>query len=130
VKEVCGCGRLKAIGDEREGGVDPEDGEDAGEAVVEEAEGFARLAEFAYGDGGDDDAADDEEEIDAERAVFEEERVVGIAEFGFDAVKMHTHDEESGESAADLNADDSRGVSLRWLGQRAAPVALLYQCGC
>lgn len=129
VEEVCSSGRLEAVGDEGEGGVDPEDGEDASEAVVEKADGFARLAEFADGNGGDDDAADDEEEVDAERAVFEEERVIGVAEFGFDAVKVDGDDEERGESAADLDADDAAGVSLRWLVQCAAPVAPLYQCG-
>ena len=128
MKEVCCCGGLEAIGDEGEGGVDPEDGEDAGEPVVEEACGLAWLAEPVDGDGGDNDAADDEEEVDADGAVFEEGCVVRVAEFGFDAVKVHGDDEERGESAADLDADDAAGVGLGCLDQRAAPVAPLYQC--
>jgi len=39
--------------------------------VVEEDGGVAGVAEFVFGDGGDDDAADDGEEIDAESAVLE-----------------------------------------------------------
>jgi hypothetical protein len=105
-----GIGRwVEVTGDEGEGGVDPEDGKDASEAVIEEDAGVVWACEFSGCDRGDDDAADDEEEIDAEGAVVEEAKVVGGAEFVFDAVKVREDDEEGGESATDLDADDSSG---------------------
>jgi len=92
---------------EREGVVDPEDGEDAGEAVIQEDGGILGAAEFSCGDGGDDDAADDEEDIDADIAVAEEAKVLGGEVSLFDAVEVGEDDEESGESATNLDADDS-----------------------
>ena len=80
------------------------------------------------GDGGDDDAADDEEEIDAEGSVLEEGEVVGSGVFGFDAVEVGEDDEESCESATDLDADDSAGWGLQCRLQEADLVAPLYQC--
>jgi hypothetical protein len=81
-------------GDEGDGGVDPEDGKDAGEAMVEEDSGVDRSAEFSCCDRGNDDAADDEEEIDAEGALLEEAHVIGGAVVCFDAVKVGEYDEE------------------------------------
>jgi hypothetical protein len=112
---------------EREGVVDPEDGEDAGEAVIEEDGGILGAAEFSCGDGGDDDAADDEEDINADIAVGEEAKVLGGEVSLFDAVQVGQYDEESGESATDLDANDSPGLLLGQLWQRVASVALLYQ---
>jgi hypothetical protein len=107
--------------EEREGVVDPEDGEDAGEAVIEEDGGILRAAEFSCGDGGDDDAADDEEDIHADFAVAKEAKVLGGEVSLFDAVQVGEDDEESGESATDLDADDSPGLLLRHMEQRARP---------
>jgi len=105
---ICtGAQRVIATCDQGEGGIDPEDGEDAGETVIEEDAGIAGIAEFTGSDGGDDDAADDEEEIDTESAVFEKEQVIGGAVLYLDAVKMREHDEKSREAATDLYADDS-----------------------
>ena len=101
--------------------------EDAGEAVVEEVGGVVGTAEFSCGDGGDDDSADDEEEVDAEGAVLEEAEVVGGAVLCFDAVEVGQYDEEGGESATDLNADDSPGLCFQCRLQGTASVALLYQ---
>jgi hypothetical protein len=95
---------IEAAGDKGDGGVDPEDGEDAGEAVIEEDCGVLGAAKFVGCDGGDDDAADDEEEIDAESAVLEGEHEVGGAIFSFDAVEVGENDQHGGETAADLNA--------------------------
>jgi hypothetical protein len=114
-------------GDEGDGGVDPEDGEDAGEAMVEEDAGVAWTGKFSHCDGGDHDAADDEEEVDAESAMIEEAEVAGGAVSGFDAVEMGEDDEEGGESATDLNADDSAGRRFRQGLQGTASVAPLYQ---
>jgi hypothetical protein len=112
---------VEAAGDEGDGGIDPEDGEDAGEPVVEEDCGVAGAAKFVGGDGGDDDAADDEEEIDAEGAVLEGEHEVGGAIFSFDAVEVGENDEHGGQAAADLNAYDSPGFFLRCVGQGLLP---------
>jgi hypothetical protein len=105
---------------EREGVVDPEDGEDAGEAVIQEDGGILAAVEFSCGDGGDDDAADDEEDIHADIAVAEEAKVLGGEVSLFDAVKMGEDDEESRESATDLNAGDSSRL-LRHLRQERLP---------
>jgi hypothetical protein len=117
----CGGQRVEAAGDESDGGVDPEDGEDAGEAVVEKDEGVAGAAEFVGCDGGDDDAADDEEEIDAESAMLEGEHEVGGAIFSFDAVEVGENDEHGGQTATDLNAYDSPGFFFRCVGQGWLP---------
>ena len=114
-------------GDEGEGGVDPEDGEDAGEAMVEEDSGVAGRTEFSCCDRGDDDAADNEEEIDAEGAVLEEEKVVGGGVLCLDAVEMGEHDEQRRYAATDLNGDDTAWLWFRCLLQGVVPVALLYQ---
>jgi hypothetical protein len=45
-------------------------------------------AEFSNCDGGDDDAADDEENIDADIAIAEEAKVLGGEVSLFDAVKV------------------------------------------
>jgi hypothetical protein len=110
-----------------EGGVDPEDGKDAGEAMIEEDTGVGAATEFSCGNGGDDDAADDEEEIDAEIAVTEETEIVDGEVLRFNTVDMSENDDESGKSATDLDADDSPGLLLKDGGHYAAPVALLYQ---
>jgi len=72
-------------------------------------------AEFACGDGGDDDAADNEEHIYADIAVAEEAKVLGGEVTLFDAVQVGEDDEESGESATDLDANDAIGLFLRHL---------------
>ncbi len=102
-------------GDEGDGGVDPEDGKDTGEAMVEEDDGVADAAKLVCCDGGDDDAADYEEEIDTECAVLEGEHVIGGAVFSFDAVEVGQHDEHGSQATADLDAYDSRWLSLRRL---------------
>jgi hypothetical protein len=102
LRSGCGGQRVEAAGDEGDGGVDPEDGEDAGEAMVEEDERVEGAAKFAGGDGGDDDSADDKEEIDAESAVLEGEHEVGGAIFSFDSVEVGENDEHGGETATDL----------------------------
>lgn len=98
--------------------------------MIEKGAGGGGLGEFAVGDGGDDDAADDEEEINAEGSVLEEGEVVGGGVFGFDAVEVGEDDEESCESATDLDADDSAGWGLQCGLQEADLVAPLYQCVC
>ena len=95
----------EVAGDEGDGGVDPEDGEDAGEAMKEEDSGVAGMAEFSCSDGSDDHAADDEEEVDAEGAVFEEAQMICGEVFCFDAVKVGQDNKESCKSATDLNAN-------------------------
>ena len=66
------------VGGEDDGGADPVDGKDAGEAMVEEGSGVGGATEFACGYGGDDDSADDEEEIDSDAAVLEDaEKICG-----------------------------------------------------
>ena len=97
---------------EGEGGEDPENGEDAGETVVEEGGRVARASEFSGGDGGDDDAADNKEDVDAKIAVAEEMEMTGGEMIFFDAVDVGEDDQESGESATDLNADDSAGLGF------------------
>ncbi len=97
---------IEMAGDEGDGGVDPEDGEDAREAMVEEDACVGGLGESSGCDRGDDDAADDEEQIDTESAVLQERQAIGGKVFCFDAVEMSEHDKEGGESATDLNADD------------------------
>jgi hypothetical protein len=109
------CQWREMIRKERKGVVDPEDGEDAGEAVIQEDGGILGAPEFSCGDGGDDDAADDEEDIHADIAVAEEAKVLGGEVSYFDAVQVGQYDEESGESATDLDADDSAGLFLRHL---------------
>ena len=79
---------VEGVGDEENRGVDPEDGEDAGEAMVEEDAGVTGAAESSSSDRGDHDAADDKEEIDTEGAVLEEVHVVGGAVGGFNAMKV------------------------------------------
>jgi hypothetical protein len=103
---------------EREGVVDPEDGKDASKTVIEKDSGVVGAAEFSRGDGGDDDAADDEEDIYADIAVAEEAKVMGGVVSFFDAVDVGEDDEKCGESATDLDADDSAGRLLRELGHR------------
>ena len=65
---------------EREGVVNPEDGKDAGEAVMQEDSGILGAAEFSCGDGGDDDSADDEEDIHAHIAAPDQLRE-GVIEY-------------------------------------------------
>jgi len=72
-------------------------------------------AEFSCGDGGDDDAADDEEDVYAYISVGEEAKVLGGEVSLFDAVQVGEDDEESGESATDLDANDAIGLFLRHL---------------
>jgi len=96
--------------------------------MVEEGARAGGLAKFSVGDGGDDDTADDEEEIDAEGSMVEEGEVVGGGVFVFDAVEVSEDDEESCESATDLDADDSAGWGLQCGLQGEDLVALLYQC--
>jgi hypothetical protein len=121
------CQWREMIRKEREGVVDPEDGEDAGEAMVEEDVGVAGRGEFSCCDGGDDDAADDEEDIHADIAVAEEAKVLGGEVSLFDSVQVGEDDEEGRDSATDLDADDSVGLWFRNLLQELVPVALLYQ---
>jgi hypothetical protein len=112
------CQWCETVRKEREGVVDPEDWEDAGEAVIEEDGGVVRAAEFSCGDGGDDDAADDEEDVYADISIAEETKVMRGEVSLFDAVDVSEDDEECGESATDLDADDSAGRLLRELGHR------------
>jgi len=113
------CHWREMVGEEREGVVEPEDWKDAGEAVIEEDGGVVGAAEFSGGDGGDDDAADDEEDVHADISVAEEAQMMGGEVSLFYAVNVGEDDEECGESATDLDADDSAGRLLRELGQRA-----------
>jgi hypothetical protein len=112
------CYWREVVGEEREGVVDPEDGKDASEAVIEEDGGVLAAVEFSCGDGGDDDAADDEEDVYADIAVAEEVKMIGVEVSLFDAVDVGENDEECGESATDLDAEDSPGL-LQELGHRA-----------
>jgi hypothetical protein len=98
--------RQEIVGREGDGGEDPEDGVDAGDTVVEEDDGVTWIGEFSGGYGGDDEAADDEEEVDAEGSVIEEAHEIGGAVFQLDAVKMAEDDEDGCEAAADLDAYD------------------------
>ena len=114
------CQWREMIRKEREGVVDPEDGEDPGEAVIQEDGGILGTAEFSCGDGGDDDAADDEEDVYADISVGEEAKVLGGEVSLFDAVQVGEDDEEGRESATDLNAGDSSRL-LRHLRQERLP---------
>src|SRR5580698_2898146 len=69
--------RIVIPGEQAEGGVDPEDGKDASQAVIEKRACAARIAKLSCGDRGDDDPTDDEEEIDAECSMLKEEHVIG-----------------------------------------------------
>jgi hypothetical protein len=87
--------------------------------MIEKDGGVAWAAKFSGSDGGDHDAADDEEEIDADVAIAEEAEMVGGEVSFFDAVDVGKDDEEGGESSADLDADDLPGLRLRKLGHCA-----------
>lgn len=113
------------VGREGDCGEDPEDGVDAGDAVVEEDAGIAWAGEFSSGYGGDDEAADDEEEVDAKGSVIEGAHEVGGAVFELDAVEMAEDDEDGCEAAADLNAGEVTGLGWRCRLQGADP---LHHC--
>jgi len=92
--------------------------------VIEEGSGVGGAVESACGDGGDDDAADDEEEIDAEDTVLEDVHEVSGAVFALGAAEVSEDDEESGQTATDLNADDAS----RLVGWCVCQTGLPFSC--